>query len=62
MTWGRGLHSGVSQQEATRLVNLLVAETPALSLQLHSSLSAGGTHLWACKTHEMREVGHGLEL
>ena len=20
-----------------------------------------GTHLWACKTHEMREVGYGLE-
>ena len=33
------------------------------SSQLHGPLSAVyiGTHLWACKTHEMREVGYGLE-
>ena len=53
---------GVSQQEATRLVVLLAAGTPAISPHLHGPLSAlRYTHLWACKTHKMREVEYGLE-
>ena len=41
---------GVSQQEVTRLVVPLAAETPALSPQLHGPLYAVGTHLRASKT------------
>ena len=52
---------GVSQQEETGLVVLLAAGTQALCLHLHAPLSAWGAHLWACKTHEMREVEYGLE-
>ena len=51
---------GVSQLEETRLV-AVGSGAPALSPHLHSPLSALGTHLWACKTHEMREVEYGLE-
>ena len=49
---------GVSQQESTKQVVSLAAGTLTSSLQLHGSLSAvrRGTHLGACKTHEIREV------
>ena len=39
---------GVSQQEVTRLVVLLTAETPALSPQLHGSFSAAGFSAAGC--------------
>ena len=38
----------------------LAAETPA-SLVAWPPRCSRGTHLWACMTHEMREVGYGLE-
>ena len=59
--WLRGPHSGVSQQEVTSLVVPLAAGTPALSPHPHGPSVHWGTHLWACKTHEMREVEYGLE-
>ena len=52
---------GVSQQEVTRLVVPLAAGTPALPPHLHGPSVHWATHLWACKTHEMREVEYGLE-
>ena len=42
---------GVSQQEVTRLVVHI-----CMTHSVHR-----GTHLWACKTHEMREVEYNLE-
>ena len=51
---------GVSQQEVTSLV-VLAAGTPALSLHLHGPSVHWATHLWACKTHDLREVEYGLE-
>ena len=38
----------------------LAMETPASPVAWPPRCSRG-THLWACKTHEMREVGYGLE-
>ena len=57
---------GVSQQEAARQVALLVAGHQPHLPRTHGPSTAWplqcsrGTHLWACKTHEMREV-YGLE-
>ena len=38
----------------------LAMKTPASPVAWPLRCSRG-THVWACKTHEMREVGHGLE-
>ena len=61
-SWLRGPHSGGEPAEGNKTggpvgsgdTNLIfpVAWPPQCSR---------GTHLWACKTHEMREVGYGLE-
>ena len=49
---------GVSQQEATRLV--VSGHQPCLHTCMVPSVQRG-THLWACKTNKMREVGYGFE-
>jgi len=48
----------VSQQEATRLVVLMAAGHQLISTTAWNSQCS---HVWACKTHEMNEVGYGLE-
>ena len=67
--WLRGPIQGVSKQEVTRLVVPLAAGTPVLAY-LHICMAPSvhwgthgplSTHLWACKTHEMREVEYDLE-
>ena len=52
---------GASQQEATGLVVLLSVGTPVLLPQLRGPSVQWGTHLWACKTHEMKEVEYCLD-
>ena len=52
---------GVSQQEVTRLVvPLAVGHQLYLHIRMVPSVH-WGTHLWACKTHEMREMEYSLE-
>ena len=38
-----------------------LGQQPHLPSCMAPSVQLGYTHLWTCKTHEMREVGYGLE-
>ena len=53
---------GVSQQEVTRLVvRWQQGHQPYLHICMAPSVH-WGTHLWACKTHEMREVEYSIRI
>ena len=41
-------------------IAILAEGRSALSMQVHGPLSAVGTHLWACKTHDMKEVEYSI--
>ena len=58
--WLRGPHSGGEPAGGSK-VPVTVGHHVALSSHLHGPLSALGTHLLDCKTHEMREVEYGVQ-
>ena len=59
--WVRGPHSWGEPAGSNKTSGPIGSRDTSL---LHSCLVPSvqwGTHLWACKAHEMREVGYGLE-
>ena len=55
------IQEGGSQQEATILLASVSWNTSLIFLSTWSPQCSRCTHLWAYKTHEMREVGYGLQ-
>ena len=48
----------ISKKEATRLVVPFAAGCQSYLSSCMAPLVQWGTHLWACKTHQMKEVGY----
>ena len=59
--WLRGPHSGGEPAGGSKTGGLVGSgDTSLISPVACPPQCSRGTHLWACKTHEMREVGYGL--
>ena len=60
--WLRGPHSGGGPAEGNKTGGPVGSgDTNLIVSVAWPPQCSRGTHLWACKTHEMREVGYGLE-